>query len=111
MWVKSPKTYVEPFVSGALFTINIMEGMYMRKRLKQAVYEKKSFENGGNKKMRKLRFGTLVLMLMPFLLLNLSAQGTDYITGKITDSKTGDPLPGTNVFIELTNYGAATDID
>jgi len=83
----------------------------MRKALKQAVDEKKSFENKGNKQMRKLRFGTLVLMLMPFLLLNLSAQGADYIAGKITDSKTGDPLPGTNIFIELTNYGAATDID
>jgi len=33
------------------------------------------------------------------------------LTGKVTDAKTGDPLPGVNVVIKGTYYGAATDIN
>jgi TonB-linked SusC/RagA family outer membrane protein len=38
----------------------------------------------------------------------LFAQDVAIITGKVTDSA-GEPLAGANVFIELTNLGAATD--
>jgi outer membrane receptor protein involved in Fe transport len=36
---------------------------------------------------------------------------TGKIAGRVTDSESGDGLPGTNVIIEGTNLGAATDLD
>lgn len=36
---------------------------------------------------------------------------TGKIAGKVTDTKTGEPLPFVNITIEGTNLGAATDID
>jgi len=48
----------------------------------------------------------LVLLVMtPFLVLG---QQPTVITGKVTD-EAGEPLPGANVIIQLTNLGAATD--
>jgi outer membrane receptor protein involved in Fe transport len=38
------------------------------------------------------------------------AQNTGKITGKITDAKSGDPLPGVNIVLKGTYYGAATDL-
>ena len=44
--------------------------------------------------------------------LNFTFAGTTgKITGKVTDSKTGEGLPFVNILIEGTNLGAATDID
>jgi TonB-dependent receptor len=39
------------------------------------------------------------------------AQGSADITGVVTDRKTGESLPGANVFLEGTSIGAATDIE
>jgi outer membrane receptor protein involved in Fe transport len=36
---------------------------------------------------------------------------TGKISGQITDSETGETLPGVNVFLEGTSLGAATDVD
>ncbi len=47
------------------------------------------------------------LILIPYLLL---AQDGATISGKVTDVE-GEPLPGANVLIQLTNLGAATDIN
>ncbi|HTR82421.1 MAG TPA: TonB-dependent receptor [Bacteroidota bacterium] len=41
----------------------------------------------------------------------MAAQTTGSITGKITDSKTGDGLPSVNVLVKGTYYGASSDID
>jgi outer membrane receptor protein involved in Fe transport len=50
------------------------------------------------------------LILLLFICASLSfAQTTGKISGKITDAKEGEPLPGVNVVIEGTNYGAASD--
>ncbi|MCG8603601.1 TonB-dependent receptor plug domain-containing protein, partial [bacterium] len=51
---------------------------------------------------------TIALVLtIPFALLG---QGTATISGKITDDE-GNALPGANVLIQLTNMGAATNVD
>ena len=42
---------------------------------------------------------------------NLFAQSTGKLTGKITDKASGDPLPGVNIILQGTYYGAATDIE
>ncbi len=54
------------------------------------------------------RFG-LILLLSVFCSLPSWGQGT--ISGKVTDSKTGEPLPFCNVFINATTYVTTTDMD
>lgn len=39
------------------------------------------------------------------------AQETGNLAGKIVDAKTGEPLPGVNIILKGTYYGAATDIN
>ncbi|MBN2413099.1 von Willebrand factor type A domain-containing protein [candidate division KSB1 bacterium] len=58
--------------------------------------------------MKKIFFAFLGLLLITPLL--LPAQ-TGTINGTITDKQTGDPLPGTNVFVTGTKLGAATDMN
>lgn len=54
----------------------------------------------------------IAIVLTLSLLITLSYAGiTGKITGRITDSETGEPLAGVNVIIEGTTYGAATDVD
>ena len=47
-------------------------------------------------------------MLLPAILFSGT---TGKIAGRISDSESGDPLAGVNVFLENTNLGAATDAD
>ncbi len=57
---------------------------------------------------------TLLLFLSLFLVLGMpriSAQTKGRIGGKITDAETKEALPGVNVIVKGTYYGAATDID
>ncbi len=53
------------------------------------------------------------LFILFFLLASITsfAQETGRIIGKITDKKSGDPLPGVNVILKGTYYGAASDIN
>lgn len=46
-----------------------------------------------------------------FLLSSLHAASEGKIQGHILDSQSSEPLPGANVYIEGTNYGAATDLN
>lgn len=41
---------------------------------------------------------------------NINVLGTK-IFGKVTDKKTGEPIPGATVIIDKTNYGSQTDFD
>ena len=51
-------------------------------------------------------------LLIAFLIFGFIHSGmAGEIVGFITDSETGDPLPGANVFIEGTSLGAATDLE
>lgn len=54
----------------------------------------------------------LRLIFLLFLQVSVLAQNsTGNISGTVTDSKTGETLPGVNVIIKGTYYGAATDFD
>ena len=57
--------------------------------------------------MRKLVFFFSVALI---LAISLPALAVD-VTGIVVDKQTGDPLPGANVFITGTTFGAATDLD
>ena len=52
--------------------------------------------------------------LLPFItmmLLSVVVLGQQKITGTVKDAQSGDPIPGTNVFIKGTNTGVTTNLD
>lgn len=55
-----------------------------------------------------IRYFTLMIL---FLSLTVYSQGTGSISGSIKDKSNGEPLPGVNVVLKGTYYGAATDIN
>ncbi len=58
---------------------------------------------------KQILFSCIILvLLLPAL---VSAGITGKIRGTVTDKETGDALPGTNVMVEGTTMGAATDLD
>ncbi len=57
--------------------------------------------------MKKL----LIIFALLLWIGSLSAQQTGNIEGVIVDSKTGEKLPGVNIILKGTYYGAATDIN
>lgn len=53
-----------------------------------------------------------VILLMVLLALGSSRAGTTgKIVGQVVDASSGDPLPGVNILVENTVFGAATDMD
>ncbi len=54
-------------------------------------------------------FPFLILFLLPFTF--VSGQNTNYLSGKIIDSKTKEPLAFVNIVINESNNGGTTDID
>ncbi len=64
--------------------------------------------NPKNYTMKSLKL-LLVLAWAVLAANQVSAQGK--ITGTVVDGKSGDPLPGTNVVLDGTKYGTATDFD
>ncbi|MFU8813392.1 MAG: TonB-dependent receptor [Balneolaceae bacterium] len=61
--------------------------------------------------MAQLRFITLTLVVIAALPLFGWAQNTGSIQGTITDKQTGETLPGVNVIIRGTTFGASSDVD
>jgi len=61
--------------------------------------------------MRSLLKYILILMVSLFMMQNLLAGTTGKIVGHVTDASTGQGLPGVNVYLENTSFGAATDMD
>ncbi len=53
----------------------------------------------------------IAIILLSFPLLIFAQQGKGKLTGKITDAKSGEPLPGVNILLKGTYYGAATDFN
>ena len=61
-------------------------------------------------KIRKILFIHFAIFLIYFTLIpQVSAQTTGSISGNIIDKKTGEALPGVNIIVKGTYYGAATD--
>ncbi|MBN1637785.1 MAG: carboxypeptidase-like regulatory domain-containing protein, partial [Ignavibacteriales bacterium] len=56
----------------------------------------------------KIRFFHFVIFIISAAVL---AQATGNVEGKIIDVATGDPLPGVNVLVKGTYWGAATDVN
>ncbi|HEX9253475.1 MAG TPA: carboxypeptidase-like regulatory domain-containing protein, partial [Ignavibacteriaceae bacterium] len=54
------------------------------------------------------RFTILLILINSFF---IYSQNTGNLSGIVKDSKTGEALPGVNVIIKGTYYGAATDIN
>lgn len=55
--------------------------------------------------------GLAFIVSLTFLCSTVSAQTTGRIVGKVTDSESGDFLPGANVVLEGTTIGSATDAE
>ena len=57
----------------------------------------------------------LLIFILPLLIFGLAQESYAGTTGKIrgvvTDSNSGNPLPGANIIVQGTNYGAASSID
>ncbi len=56
----------------------------------------------------KIQFKFILILL---LFISLAQSQTGKISGFVYSSKTGEPLPGTNVILQKTFLGAATDLD
>lgn len=53
----------------------------------------------------------MTILILLIFTLALSAQKHGTLRGKVVDASTKDPLPGVNVLLEGTYFGAATDVD
>jgi len=53
----------------------------------------------------------ITCLVVIFLYQQIYAGVTGKISGRITDKKTGEALPGVNIFLSGTSLGAATDLD
>ncbi len=62
-------------------------------------------------KSKVKRTVTLTPIFIFLLTIGSFASTTGKIAGKVTDKKTGEPLPGVNIVISGTTMGAATDIN
>ncbi|MFC2088580.1 carboxypeptidase-like regulatory domain-containing protein, partial [Calditrichota bacterium] len=60
--------------------------------------------------MRKL-YTILTLIFTLILCMSLYAGTTGKVAGRITDTESGEPLAGVNVYLQGTSLGAATDAD
>lgn len=56
-------------------------------------------------------FGLLLTLITVLSLSILTAGTTGKIVGNVTDAKTGEPLPGVNIILIGTSYGAVTDFE
>jgi outer membrane receptor protein involved in Fe transport len=62
-----------------------------------------------NINIKQIKYSILFVLLVCFSSLNAASSGK--ISGYVTDSETGDPIPGANVILENESIGAATDLN
>ncbi len=53
----------------------------------------------------------LLITIFIFCFISIYGQENGTVTGKVTDKKTGEALPGVNIILQGTYYGASTDIN
>jgi hypothetical protein len=53
----------------------------------------------------------LLAIMLAFAPFYLFAQSSGKIVGVVKDKASGEPLPGVNISLDGTQYGAATDVD
>jgi outer membrane receptor protein involved in Fe transport len=53
----------------------------------------------------------LLITIFIISFISLFGQETGVVTGKVTDNKTGEALPGVNIVLKGTYYGASTDVN
>jgi len=56
-------------------------------------------------------FGLFVFIVFVFVANSGFAAVSGSIVGRVVDVKTGDPLPGANIVVEGSLFGASTDLD
>ena len=61
--------------------------------------------------MRPTSYIVVILLFLSVRILSAQTSDKGTIQGKVVDAKTGEALPGANVTIKGTYYGAASDID
>jgi len=54
---------------------------------------------------------TIIIKILLFIVLSTSLVYAATIRGTVTDADTGEPLPGANIILKGTYYGAASDVD
>ena len=59
--------------------------------------------------MSKKNIFSIFFLLLVFIFSNAFAQTTGKISGRVIDKETGEPLMGTNIVVEGTHMGCATD--
>ncbi len=58
------------------------------------------------------KFWSLIrLMALAIIFVPVSVLASSKIIGKVIDKRTGEPLPGANIYLENTNLGSATAVD
>ena len=64
-------------------------------------------------RFKKLLLASAVCILALLFMFSQSVFSgtTGKISGFVKDAETGDPLPGVNVYLEETTFGAASDLD
>ena len=62
----------------------------------------------GNQKLRAIY---LVAWILQFAVSTLLGQATSSISGRVTDARTGEGLPGVNIVIQKTTLGTSSDLE
>src|ERR1043165_2740143 len=61
--------------------------------------------------MLMLNFTLKLKFCIPFLFLSLGLLAQDRtVSGKVTDSESGEPLPGVSILVKGTSQGTSTDV-
>jgi hypothetical protein len=61
--------------------------------------------------LRILRCFFVILLVAPLIFTPKAFAASAIVEGVVRDAQTGDPMPGANVMLVKTGFGASTDID
>lgn len=81
----------------------------MKEIYKRLLQESK--RSGKPSPLSKASYILLILLVVTSIQVAAQQGGQQIVTGTITDSSTGETLPGVNILVKSTNTGSITDID